>query len=716
MTAAPAAAPVVPVDVQTYARIYAGLGWPVFALQPGAKAPATPHGVKDATTDPDAIARMFARPGLNIGIATGVAFLVLDIDTAKGGEDALAAWEAQHGPLPATLTARTRAGGLHLLFALPADGRKIGNRAGIAPGIDVRGEGGYIAAEPSEVPPDPGGPGTGRYQWQDWEVSEEPPPDIAQAPDWLLERVAPSARTAAPLPAPAPASGAADAYAQAALHRAIGAVQTAPEGTRNNTLYAEAAGLARLAAAGRLDWHQAAGLLAGSAAAAGLDPAEIVRTLESAHRSGSENPKPPALPAPASAAPQPADVLREIDIAAIDGPLPAPDYVIEGAIPAGEVALLGAHGGTGKSFVALALACHVATGRDFGPWRVPRAREVFFVSLEDGAHRLLRRLRSIAAAFGFTTADLSLRLRIIDATAAEPLAAEVRAPGFAPSLEPTDTHRQLRDRVREGALIVIDNASDGFDANENERRLVRAFIRLLRRDLARGKGAVLLLAHTPKDAAEKGRESYSGSTAWHNSARARLALARKADALLLSVEKFNDGKPAAPLRLIVNDEGVPLLAGEEDAPPPSLLSTADADVLRAIEQAAAAGSPVPAARAGARTAGSVLHGLLHGLHPRRAIEDAIERLLANRQIEVTEHMTPARKRRDVLTPTGNRVAPNTLRQIPPYTPRANSAHSAQGAAPIGTNAPNTAFGAFGAFGADPAGQEAEAPHTGEVDL
>jgi len=247
-------------------------------------------------------------------------------------------------------------------------------------------------------------------------------------------------------------------------------------------------GLARLAAAGRLDWHQAAGLLAGSAAAAGLDPAEIVRTLESAHRSGSENPKPPALPAPASAAPQPADVLREIDIAAIDGPLPAPDYVIEGAIPAGEVALLGAHGGTGKSFVALALACHVATGRDFGPWRVPRAREVFFVSLEDGAHRLLRRLRSIAAAFGFTTADLSLRLRIIDATAAEPLAAEVRAPGFAPSLEPTDTHRQLRDRVREGALIVIDNASDGFDANENERRLVRAFIRLLRRDLAMGKG------------------------------------------------------------------------------------------------------------------------------------------------------------------------------------------------------------------------------------
>jgi hypothetical protein len=35
------------------ALFYASLGWPVFPCR--GKKPATPHGVKDATTDPDQI-------------------------------------------------------------------------------------------------------------------------------------------------------------------------------------------------------------------------------------------------------------------------------------------------------------------------------------------------------------------------------------------------------------------------------------------------------------------------------------------------------------------------------------------------------------------------------------------------------------------------------------------------------------------------------------
>ena len=49
-----------------------------------AKHPATPHGVKDATTDPDKIQQRWAGSGYNVGIATGNGLLVLDVDGPEG--------------------------------------------------------------------------------------------------------------------------------------------------------------------------------------------------------------------------------------------------------------------------------------------------------------------------------------------------------------------------------------------------------------------------------------------------------------------------------------------------------------------------------------------------------------------------------------------------------------------------------------------------------
>ena len=165
-----------------YAAAYAALGWPVFPLRPGSKSPATPHGFHDAATDAQAIAAFPA--ACNLGIATGAAFWVLDIDGPQG-RSSLEALEAQHGELPRTLEARTRNGGRHLVFqAAPG----VRSRTGVRPGIDVRGDGGYIAAEPSEVAADDPA-GTGRYAWLDWEPTTGEVPDIAPAPEWLLELV-----------------------------------------------------------------------------------------------------------------------------------------------------------------------------------------------------------------------------------------------------------------------------------------------------------------------------------------------------------------------------------------------------------------------------------------------------------------------------------------------------------------------------------------------
>jgi Bifunctional DNA primase/polymerase, N-terminal len=104
------------------------------------KTPLTKNGFHDASADPHKIREMFSRRCL-IGVATGTlsGFDVLDVDPRNGGRE----WyEANKHKLPATRIHRTRSGGIHLLFKHLAGLR---NSAGkVAPGIDVRGDGGYV--------------------------------------------------------------------------------------------------------------------------------------------------------------------------------------------------------------------------------------------------------------------------------------------------------------------------------------------------------------------------------------------------------------------------------------------------------------------------------------------------------------------------------------------------------------------------------------------
>jgi hypothetical protein len=108
------------------------------------KRPATPHGWKDATVDPAEFADLMgAFPGPLIGVPTGEAsgLDVLDVDPQGLG------WLRQHErELPPTRVHRTRRG-LHLLFR-HHDGLR--NSAGkIAPGVDVRADGGYVVWWPA---------------------------------------------------------------------------------------------------------------------------------------------------------------------------------------------------------------------------------------------------------------------------------------------------------------------------------------------------------------------------------------------------------------------------------------------------------------------------------------------------------------------------------------------------------------------------------------
>jgi hypothetical protein len=154
-------------------------GMAVFPCRPRDKRPATANGLKEATRDPDIIRQWWRQePQLNLAIATGAIsrIFVVDID-GLDAEGELRKLEAKHGELPATVQAITPRPGRHIYFQWPQ--MPVHNSAGkIAPGVDVRGDGGYVLAPPSIHP-------SGRkYCW-----SVDTANAFAAAPDWLLAKI-----------------------------------------------------------------------------------------------------------------------------------------------------------------------------------------------------------------------------------------------------------------------------------------------------------------------------------------------------------------------------------------------------------------------------------------------------------------------------------------------------------------------------------------------
>ncbi|MFE0550237.1 bifunctional DNA primase/polymerase [Streptomyces pilosus] len=117
------------------------------------------HGVHDASTDPSRIRALFAAAprATGYGIACGLPphhLIGVDLDT-KTGTDATAALRElalRHlFTIPATVVVLTPSGGRHLWLSGPPD-VVVPNSAGrLAPGIDIRGAGGYLVGPGSRT-------------------------------------------------------------------------------------------------------------------------------------------------------------------------------------------------------------------------------------------------------------------------------------------------------------------------------------------------------------------------------------------------------------------------------------------------------------------------------------------------------------------------------------------------------------------------------------
>lgn len=228
------------------ALLYVTFGYAVLPLERGGKKPhrmlPPTGGVHHANADPNSVMdRWSLDPAASIGVATGrpSGIVVIDLDTKNGADGwrSLADFMVPRGlelPAPAVI-AVTPSGGRHIWLRKPGG---CPERPGILPGVDIKGDGGYVVAPPSMRLMRAAGLDTERsepvpvpYEWQCG-----CPCTLPDAPAWLGQWLASVPER------PVTAGGMSDEPAPdeaAALERGL------EVGTRNRELYRLACSLYR---------------------------------------------------------------------------------------------------------------------------------------------------------------------------------------------------------------------------------------------------------------------------------------------------------------------------------------------------------------------------------------------------------------------------------------------------------------------------------------
>ncbi|GHV32727.1 hypothetical protein FACS18949_04570 [Clostridia bacterium] len=174
------------------------------------KHPRIKGGLLKATTDPETIRNWWtAYPDANIGHRPPEGVVVIDIDKKSGGLETYAALIAEHGQLPATVTAKTGGGGLHLYFRTD---KPLPNAVNALPGIDIRTHAGYVLLPPSLHK-------SGKqYEWSPF--CDPSSMTIAPLPEWFYTVLTQNGASERRIPLEVP--------------------DEIPDGERNNTLFREA--------------------------------------------------------------------------------------------------------------------------------------------------------------------------------------------------------------------------------------------------------------------------------------------------------------------------------------------------------------------------------------------------------------------------------------------------------------------------------------------
>jgi len=279
--------------------------------------------------------------------------------------------------------------------------------------------------------------------------------------------------------------------------------------------------------------------------------AEIPRAVRSAEKFAPDERKPPSITvnlAPPVEQQETKSDIQPMDWGVLEHQTPEPPaWRLDGWLPEGTVTLLAANGGVGKSNLSLQLGVALVHGQQFMDIATKPSR-VLVLSGEDEARTVHFRVANICQDMQVPMASLANRMTVYDLTQQDCV--------LWRDGHPTERMQWLADQaVRlKAEVIVIDNASDVFADNENDRTAVRGFMRALNLIAHVTRAAVLLLAHVDKASVRMGagqdtNSTFSGSTAWNNSARSRWAMVREEQVVTIRHEKCNLGPLQEEIRV-----------------------------------------------------------------------------------------------------------------------------------------------------------------------
>lgn len=174
---------------------FARNGFRIHPLMPGTKnQPRWPGWQNRATRDLNEVHDWWRwHKADNIAVATGTGVMVIDLDVKHGvdGTASFKSWLDEHFgvdlPVPPAVT-HTPTGGLHLWYRA---GGPVKTCAGWRPGVDVRGEGGYVVAPPSAIrlAVDDGTHRATEDVWLEYRLARGTLENLPLAPDVLLAAI-----------------------------------------------------------------------------------------------------------------------------------------------------------------------------------------------------------------------------------------------------------------------------------------------------------------------------------------------------------------------------------------------------------------------------------------------------------------------------------------------------------------------------------------------
>lgn len=525
-----------------------------------AKIPLIKGWQQQASDDPEVHklwVNMFRGKMTHYGIPTGPTndLLVLDVDLKGNGYETLKKYQ-----IPDTAWQSTPSGGRHYLFRYPKDGHRYGNRVQFAPGLDTRGEGGYIV-----------------WYGGDTGFLAEPPPFVCEAARKVQNQQAPEI----------PGYQVATSIALKLIQASLDNIREAPTGESNDVLNIESFRIGQLVASGSITRDYAFQELFNATKERGKPEYESRATINSGLNGGASKPlqqpfgaTPPVttvvIPDPRGTIWTPTKTTREelMDVKHLRKPQLFEHWSTE------DIAITTADGGTGKTTLKLFEAVCLALGDRFLGFRCIQPGRTLFITGEDTDRKIKAMLGQILRQMDLTedprhNEEVETVLNSIYVKKDSDLCLIVKDKQnfLLPNLTALEQISQAVNEIRP-KLIVFDPISSFWGSEASLNDMAKAVTKFMSKLVEISGACVEMINHMGKQSSSaKDMSQFAGRGGTGLPSHSRVSrtlreigqqeytklttetMAEKQSAMLCNVNKFSDGSPLYNKPFLIVREG-----------------------------------------------------------------------------------------------------------------------------------------------------------------